>query len=314
MNLPLFAFYCVLFMLPGAYIAEMAHVPRPLRRLAFAVFIMIALLVFWSGALTTAAQLGEALYESPSGSFSTPSGIIELCKSIRKVADSQLPQVIVLIVFVYLVLQTFCIPGTIALNAVCGALVGVGFGLPLCVLAGTVGASSCYILSSMFGTKLADWVDKKLAGGTGVNKLRYQVNRNRSELFVYLLFLRLTPILPNWLINLASPVVGVPLPMFALATFIGITPQTYLSVRFGTLANAKSIKSIVSVWDTFGIALVGCAIVAVAKLKKRFGPAAAQQLPSTTSSEPHHSSAIVVPRHKLPLSAQSLTKEQQALL
>jgi len=37
----------------------------------------------------------------------------------------------------------------------------------------------------------------------------------------YLLFLRLTPLLPNWFVNVACPVVGVPLWKFAAATFIG---------------------------------------------------------------------------------------------
>ena len=43
-----------------------------------------------------------------------------------------------------------------------------------------------------------------------------QVDRRRGDLFNYLIFLRVTPILPNIFINIASPVVDVPLRPFAL--------------------------------------------------------------------------------------------------
>lgn len=43
-----------------------------------------------------------------------------------------------------------------------------------------------------------------------------QVDERRGDLFNYLIFLRVTPILPNIFINIASPVVDVPLRPFAL--------------------------------------------------------------------------------------------------
>ena len=43
-----------------------------------------------------------------------------------------------------------------------------------------------------------------------------QVARRRGDLFNYIIFLRVTPILPNIFINIASPVVDVPLRPFAL--------------------------------------------------------------------------------------------------
>lgn len=47
------------------------------------------------------------------------------------------------------------------------------------------------------------------------------VNRNKNDLFNYMLFLRITPLLPNWFINLVAPVVGVPLFPFAFGTLFG---------------------------------------------------------------------------------------------
>lgn len=46
-----------------------------------------------------------------------------------------------------------------------------------------------------------------------------------------MLFLRLTPTLPNTFINFASPIVDVPYHIFFLGTVIGIIPAAYVTVR-----------------------------------------------------------------------------------
>ncbi|KAE8716257.1 hypothetical protein F3Y22_tig00110151pilonHSYRG00072 [Hibiscus syriacus] len=48
-----------------------------------------------------------------------------------------------------------------------------------------------------------------------------QISQRRERLLNYMIFLRLTPILPNTFINVASPIVDVPYRIFFLATFIG---------------------------------------------------------------------------------------------
>ena len=47
----------------------------------------------------------------------------------------------------------------------------------------------------------------------------------------YMLFLRVTPTLPNTFINFASPIVGVPYHIFFLATAIGLIPAAFVTVR-----------------------------------------------------------------------------------
>jgi uncharacterized membrane protein YdjX (TVP38/TMEM64 family) len=57
-----------------------------------------------------------------------------------------------------------------------------------------------------------------------------------------MLFLRITPLLPNWLINLASPIVGVPFKHFFFATMIGLMPANVMHVNMGSeLASMKAI-------------------------------------------------------------------------
>ena len=50
----------------------------------------------------------------------------------------------------------------------------------------------------------------------------FQVARHREHLLNYIIFLRITPFLPNWFINITSPVINVPLMPFFLGTFIGM--------------------------------------------------------------------------------------------
>ena len=59
----------------------------------------------------------------------------------------------------------------------------------------------------------------------------FQVAKRRKNLLNYMLFLRVTPTLPNTFINLASPIVDVPYHIFFLATLIGLIPAAYVSVR-----------------------------------------------------------------------------------
>ena len=61
--------------------------------------------------------------------------------------------------------------------------------------------------------------------------LLFQVAKRREKLLNYMLFLRVTPTLPNTFINVASPIVGVPYHIFFLATFIGLIPAAYVTVR-----------------------------------------------------------------------------------
>ena len=49
----------------------------------------------------------------------------------------------------------------------------------------------------------------------------------RADAFSYLLFLRLVPIFPFWLVNLVPAVCGVSLATFAAATALGVIPATF---------------------------------------------------------------------------------------
>ncbi|KAJ4957458.1 hypothetical protein NE237_024569 [Protea cynaroides] len=165
---------------------------------------------------------------------------------------------------VYIVMQTFMIPGTVFLSLLAGALFGVFKGVALVVSAATAGASSCYFLSKLIGKPLVFslWPDK-------LSFFQAQVAKRRKGLLNYMLFLRLTPTLPNTFINVASPIVDVPYHIFFLGTFIGLIPAAYLTVRAGLALG--ELRSLGDLYDFQAIAtlfLIGAVSIAPTLLTK----------------------------------------------
>lgn len=64
-----------------------------------------------------------------------------------------------------------------------------------------------------------------------------QVEKHRDHLINYIIFLRITPFLPNWFINITSPVINVPLGVFFIGTFLG---KTFSLFYFGIICHLLS--------------------------------------------------------------------------
>lgn len=173
-------------------------------------------------------------------------------------------QVLVGYCMVYIFMQTFMIPGTVFMSLLAGALFGVFKGVALVVFTATAGASSCYFLSKLIGRPLVFslWPDK-------LSFFQEQVARRRGGLLNYMLFLRLTPTLPNTFINVASPIVDVPYHIFFLATLIGLIPAAYVTVKAGIALG--ELQSIGDLYDFNSIAtlfLIGIVSITPALMSK----------------------------------------------
>jgi uncharacterized membrane protein YdjX (TVP38/TMEM64 family) len=117
---------------------------------------------------------------------------------------------------VYMVLQSFAIPGSIFLTILSGYLFPFPVALALVCLCSACGAAVCYYLSYILGRKLVTrFFPERVA------KWQSEVQKQSDNLFNYIVFLRVTPILPNWFINIASPVIDVPILPFFLGTCAG---------------------------------------------------------------------------------------------
>ncbi|XP_061366592.1 uncharacterized membrane protein At4g09580-like [Gastrolobium bilobum] len=165
----------------------------------------------------------------------------------------------------YIFMQTFMIPGTIFLSLLAGALFGVFRGILLVVFNATAGASSCFFLSKLIGRPIVSWLWPE--------KLRFfqgEIAKRRDKLLNYMLFLRVTPTLPNLFINLASPIVDVPFHIFFLATLVGLTPASYITVRAGlALGDLKSLKDLYDFKTLSVLFLIGFISILPTLLKRK---------------------------------------------
>ena len=66
----------------------------------------------------------------------------------------------------------------------------------------------------------------------------------------YIIFLRITPFVPNWFMNLSSPLIDIPLRPFLLGTFLGVAPPSCIYIQAGTTLNTLTSSSAVFTWQS----------------------------------------------------------------
>lgn len=189
----------------------------------------------------------------------------ELAELLSSYKEQHAAYVLVLFSSAYLYKQTFAIPGSVFLNVLAGALFGIWKSFLLTCLLSGIGASQCYLLSKFCGQKyVASYFPDK------VKLLQDKVKENRDRLLYWLLFLRLFPMTPNWFLNIASPVVGVPLHLFFISVFIGLMPYNFICVQTGCiLSELKSMNDILT-WTTMAkmAAIAGVALLPSLLMKR----------------------------------------------
>jgi uncharacterized membrane protein YdjX (TVP38/TMEM64 family) len=125
----------------------------------------------------------------------------------------------------YIVVVAFSLPAGALLSLAGGFLFGTATGSVLTVIGATIGATLLFLAAK---TALAGVLREK--AGAAVQRMRKGFQANA---FSYLLFLRFVPLFPFWLVNLVPALLNVRLPVYILATFIGIIPGTVVYVSVG---------------------------------------------------------------------------------
>lgn len=128
-------------------------------------------------------------------------------------------------VLTYIIAVTLSLPGAVVLTLAGGLLFGPWIGTALTVFGATIGACLLFLAAR---SALAPLVAGRAAGL--VDRLRPGLERDG---FFYLLTLRLIPVVPFWLLNLAPALVGMPFGAYAAATAIGIIPGTAVFAGIG---------------------------------------------------------------------------------
>jgi len=125
----------------------------------------------------------------------------------------------------YIAAVALSIPVGVFLTVTGGVLFGALLGGVAAVVSATIGAICIFLIArSAIGEYLvrrAGSVAERLAEGF------------RADAFSYLLFLRLVPIFPFWMVNLVPALAGVRLATFAAATALGVIPATFVFAFVG---------------------------------------------------------------------------------
>ncbi|MGE0565297.1 MAG: TVP38/TMEM64 family protein [Pseudolabrys sp.] len=116
----------------------------------------------------------------------------------------------------YLVVVALSIPVSLFLTISSGILFGVVVGSAASIVGAAAGATIVFLVAK---TAAGDLLARR--AGPALEKL---ADGFRADAFSYLLFLRLVPLFPFWLVNLAPALFGVKLRTFVTATVIGILP------------------------------------------------------------------------------------------
>lgn len=153
-------------------------------------------------------------------------------------------------VAIYVLQTAFSLPGAAILSLAAGAVFGVVQGTFYVVAGATAGAVLAFLVSR---TLLRDWAVAKFgARMAGIDR------GLRESGLSYLLFLRLVPAFPFFLVNLACGVTGIPLRTYALGTLVGILPGTFVYVNAGaSLAAVESVSQVAGPRVLGSFALLG---------------------------------------------------------
>lgn len=161
---------------------------------------------------------------------------------------------------IYAVVVALSLPGGAVMTMTGGFLFGVFAGTAFAVVGATIGATAIFLIAR---TALGDALRER-AGGA----IARMAEGFRKDAFSYLLFLRLVPAFPFFVVNLAPAFLGVALPTYVLATLIGIVPGAFVFASVGAgfesvLAQGGEISAAGVLTPQVITALVGLAVLAL---------------------------------------------------
>ena len=164
--------------------------------------------------------------------------------------DTHYAEAVLLAFATFLVTTLLCLPTGTLLSLTFGLLFGRWVAGALLVTAGTLGATLLFLgARNLFARPL-----RQRLGAIGE-----RVNEGfTQDAFHWLLFLRLTPIFPYFLVNLAPALTDIPVRTYVAATFIGIFPSTFILANVGqTLGRIESAQQLVAPETLIAVALLG---------------------------------------------------------
>jgi len=167
----------------------------------------------------------------------------------------------------YLFKQTWAIPGSVFMNLLAGAVFGLFKGFLLACLLSATGASLCFLWSYSYGSGIIQRLFPDKLTMFREKIIEWQKSQN---LFFYLVAARLFPFTPNWFINMASPILGVPIHLFFISVFFGLMPYNFLCAQAGQfLSQLQSPKDVLTWTNVFWLLISAIVVMIPIFVKKR---------------------------------------------
>lgn len=170
----------------------------------------------------------------------------------------------------YATAVAFSLPVSVIVTPLSGFLFGVWLGAVLAVIGATLGSIAVFLAAR---TAFHDLFHAR--AGRALARLEEGFRRDS---FSYLLFLRLVPLFPFWLINIVPGLLGMRLAPYALATLIGIIPGSVvfasLGAGFGTLIERGEMPDLGVMFEArillplLGLAVLALVPVVYSRLRK----------------------------------------------
>lgn len=145
---------------------------------------------------------------------------------LRAFASGSRPIALAAYVLAYVAVVCLSIPGSIMMTAMGGLLFGWAVGGAAATAAAGTGAVAVFLLARTA-------VGPLLARDAGPRMARIAAGL-QQDAASFLLFLRLTPLVPFFVVNVAAALFGVRLRTFAWCTFLGIMPAAFAYAAAGS--------------------------------------------------------------------------------
>lgn len=148
--------------------------------------------------------------------------------ALRAFIDDNLILALLIFAVVYALATAVSLPGAVILTLAGGYLFGTWVGGTATVIGATIGA---ILVFYAVRTSLGEALRAKAEASGGL--LKTVIDGVGQGAFGYILTLRLIPLAPFWLVNVAAALAHTPLRAYALATFVGIMPATFIYSGIG---------------------------------------------------------------------------------
>jgi uncharacterized membrane protein YdjX (TVP38/TMEM64 family) len=183
--------------------------------------------------------LGASFFYFDLGKYLTLTSLKSNRAALVELYESHQLAIIAIFITAYIVQTALSLPGAAILSLAAGAIFGALMGALYVNIGATIGASLAFLVARYL---FHDVIQKKFG-----SKLE-RINRElETRGFNYLLFLRLVPVFPFFLINLGAGLTKMSLRTFFFGTMVGIIPGSFVFCNAGaSLATINSLSEVAS--------------------------------------------------------------------